>query len=73
MARSRKAAEDLLWYEIESRGWQEELGDDPMSGVLTMRVQKQDFFDHLTEQAQGLYQCGLGVVWPLNLKFQRQS
>ena len=66
MARSLKAAEERILYETETRGWREQLGSDPLSGMLFMRVKKQDFYDSLAQEAQLSYNQGIGVIWPFN-------
>ena len=66
VAKTRKAAEDRLLIEAESRGWGEHLGDDPLADVLVTKVLKRNFFDCLGEAAQRIYNRGLGVVWPLH-------
>lgn len=66
VAKTRRAAEDRLLIESESRGWGEHLGDDPLADVLVTKVLKRDFFEYLGEAAQRIYNRGLGVVWPLH-------
>ena len=65
VGRSRKAAEDRLWIEIE-RDRQCPMEKSMLEELLIMKVARRDFFAHLSPQAQFVYRRGLGVVWPLD-------
>ena len=64
VARSRKAAEDRLWIEIE-RDRQIPMEKSMLGDILIMKVARRDFFSHLNSHAQFVYRRGLGVIWPL--------
>ena len=63
VARSRKAAEDRIWLEVErDRG---PIEKSMLDEILIMKVARRDFFSHLSTQSQFVYRLGLGVMWPL--------
>ena len=64
VAKTRKAAEERLLIEADTRGWDAELGEDPLAEVLITKVLQRDFFSHLRPHSQLIYNRGLGVIWP---------
>ena len=67
VGRSRKAAEDRLWIEME-RDRQCPMDKSMVEELLIMKVARREFFAHLSSRAQVVYRRGLGVVWPLDAR-----